>query len=128
MSLIDYRELPGGPRLKLVKEVKRRLRIYGISPRSDLWVAAWKWADSVAYHQSIWLRKKHWPAPTQIASQYVLIMLCEMKQFRSLCLPRDAEKHVPPEAAEYLSHMGTGRVFERPGIDTQKRIAKTETR
>ena len=97
--MAEERSLPGWPKKKLVKDVRRHLWHYGIRPvRFDLWRATWSWAEAIA--RSYW--KTHWPLPSEIATQYVLLLLLQMKESRSLRLPYRASDHIPPEVAALL--------------------------
>jgi hypothetical protein len=88
--------LPGWPKKKLVKEVRRELWRYGVRPvRQELWRATWAWAEKIA--RSYW--RIHWPSPWEIATQYLLLLLVQMKENRCLRLPYRAMEHVPPEVA-----------------------------
>lgn len=96
--MAEDRELPGWPKKRLVKQVRSHLWRYGIRPRGEAWRAAWAWASAIArsyYHT-------HWPLPWEIASQYVLLLLCEMRQGSSLKLPFRANKVVPDEVRRLL--------------------------
>jgi len=87
------RFLPGSPSKRKVREVRSHLWRYGIRPKDH----AWQWAFEIAcsYYRF------RWPLPTEIASQYVLLMLCEMKDGRSLSLPYRADQ-VQPEAVKQM--------------------------
>ena len=97
--MAEERSLPGWPKKKLVKEVRRHLWHYGIRPtKSDIWRATWAWADAIA--RSYW--RTHWPLPSEIGTQYILLLLVEMKSSCMLRLPYRANKHVPAEVAAML--------------------------
>ena len=97
--MAEERSLPGWPRKKLVKEVRSRLWHYGIRPtRSTIWQATWSWADAIA--RSYW--HVHWPMPSEIATQYILLLLAEMKNSFMLKLPYRAGEIVPPDVAAIL--------------------------
>jgi hypothetical protein len=67
--MAEERSLPGWPKKKLVKEVRRHLSHYGIRPtKCEIWRATWAWADAIA--RSYW--HLHWPLPSEIATQYIL--------------------------------------------------------
>ncbi len=94
--MAEEHSLPGWPKKKLVKDVRRHLWHYGIRPtKIDIWRATWSWADAIA--RSYW--KTHWPFPSEIATQYVLLLLLQMKEYRALRLPYRASDHIPPEVA-----------------------------
>jgi len=97
--MAEERSLPGWPRKKLVKEVRRHLWHYGIRPtRTDIWRAVWAWADAIA--RSYW--HTHWPLPSEIATQYILLLLAEMKSSFMLRLPYRAGEIIPAEVAALL--------------------------
>lgn len=97
--MAEDHSLPGWPKKKLVKDVRRHLWHYGIRPtKHDLWRAAWAWAEKIAH--SYW--RTHWPMPSEIASQYILLLLVEMKGSYMLRLPYRAAEHIPPEVAALL--------------------------
>lgn len=82
----------------MVKAVRSHLWGYGIRPQFTTWQATWAWASAIAnsyYHT-------HWPLSSEIAAQYVLLLLCEMKQHHSLKLPYRATKVVPEEVRKLL--------------------------
>ena len=97
--MAEERSLPGWPKKKLVKEVRRHLWHYGIRPtKFTLWQATWSWAYQIA--KSYW--HTHWPMATEIATQYLLLLLCEMKESHMLRLPYRAGDHIPHEVAQIL--------------------------
>jgi hypothetical protein len=88
--------LPGWPKKKLVKEVRRHLSHYGIRPvKSDIWRATWTWAEAIA--RSYW--HMHWPMPSEIGTQYILLLLIEMQKSCVLRLPYRAKEVVPADVA-----------------------------
>jgi hypothetical protein len=97
--MAEERSLPGWPKKKLVKEVRSHLSHYGIRPtRFTIWQATWSWAHAIArsyFHG-------HWPLPSEIGTQYILLLLAEMKQSHMLRLPYRAREIVPPEVADLL--------------------------
>jgi len=97
--MAEERSLPGWPKKRLVKDVRRHLSHYGIRPaRPTLWQAAWSWANAIAhsyYHV-------HWPMPSEIATQYILLLLAEMQGSHLLRLPYRARESLPPEVAAVL--------------------------
>ena len=101
--MADDRTLPGWPKKKLVKDVRRSLARYGIRPaRSALWRAAWEWAGAVA--NSYW--QPHWPLGNEIAAQYILLLLAEMKTEHSLKLAYRADKVIPAAVNALLANLG----------------------
>jgi len=105
--MAEERSLPGWPKKKLVKEVRRHLWHCGIRPtKFEIWQATWAWADAIA--RSYW--HVHWPMPSEIATQYILLLLVEMKASCMLRLPYRASEIVPPEVARLLP------AAQQPGI------------
>ena len=97
--MAEERSLPGWPKRRLVKEVRRHLWHYGIRPtKLDVWRAAWAWAEAIA--KSYW--RMHWPLPSEIGTQYILLLLVEMKRSCMLRLPYRAKEIVPAEVAAML--------------------------
>jgi hypothetical protein len=97
--MAEERSLPGWPKKKLVKEVRRHLWHYGIRPsKFTIWQATWTWAYAIA--RSYW--HTHWPSPSEIATQYILLLLVEMKSSCMLRLPYRASEIVPTEVAALL--------------------------
>lgn len=97
--MAEDRDLPGWPRKKLVRDVRKHLSHYGIRPNQfSIWRATWAWASAISqsyYHTT-------WPLPSEIASQYILLLLSEMKQNSLLKLPYRASKVVPAEVRALL--------------------------
>jgi hypothetical protein len=97
--MAEERSLPGWPKKKLVKEVRSHLWHYGIRPtKFAIWQATWTWAYAIA--RSYW--HVHWPLPTEIASQYLLLLLADMKSSFMLRLPYRAADHLPAEVGAML--------------------------
>jgi hypothetical protein len=92
MSAIeDDKYLPGGPSKLLVRRVRSHLSLYGIRPKREPWRLTWEWANEIA--NSYWsTTRKHWPFVTEIATQYLVLVLARMKESGSLRLPFRAEK------------------------------------
>ena len=97
--MAEYRDLPGWPRKRLVKEVRSHLWRFGIRPKEPAWSATWHWASAIA---TSYLHT-HWPLPSEIASQYIVLMLGQMKESRGFKLPYRANKVIPGEARELIS-------------------------
>lgn len=85
------KHLPGGPSKRRIRDVRRHLKTYGITPKPELWRLAWEWAAKIADSYFY----KHWPLPSEIASQYVLLLLMEMRGDSLLRLPYRAETQLP---------------------------------
>ena len=103
-AMADDHTLPGWPKKKLVKDVRRSLSHYGIRPvRSAAWRAAWTWADAIArsYYQT------HWPLASEIATLYIHLLLAELKRASALKLPFRAGDIIPPEVAAMLPSIQT---------------------
>ncbi|NLS97535.1 MAG: hypothetical protein GXX96_35800 [Planctomycetaceae bacterium] len=97
--MAEDHSLPGWPKKKLVRDVRRHLSHYGIRPSQfSIWQATWSWASAIA--NSYW--HTHWPLPSEIASQYILLLLAEMQQSHQLKLPYRAKKVIPPEVRALL--------------------------
>jgi hypothetical protein len=115
--MAEERSLPGWPKKKLVKDVRRHLWHYGIRPiRSNIWRATWAWADAVA--RSYW--HTTWPLPSEIGTQYILLLLAEMKSSCMLRLPYRAQKIVPPEVAAMLP-TGVSAIGNEPRPSRRRR-------
>ena len=98
-DMAEERSLPGWPKKKLVKEVRRHLWHYGIRPtKFTIWQATWTWAHAIA--RSYW--HVHWPMPSEIATQYIVLLLVEMKSSSMLRPPYRAQEIVPAEVAAML--------------------------
>jgi len=97
--MAEERSLPGWPKKKLVKDVRRHLSHYGIRPaKSEIWRSTWVWADAIA--RSYWHTR--WPLPSEIATQYILLLLVDMKSSFMLRLPYRAQQIVPHGIAAML--------------------------
>jgi hypothetical protein len=96
--MAEDHNLPGWPKKRLVKAVRSHLWHYGIRPKGEAWLATWAWAGAIAnsYYYT------HWPLPSEIASQYVFLLLHEMKQSHALKLPYRANKVVPEEVRRLI--------------------------
>jgi len=96
--MAEDKELPGWPKKRLVREVRAHLRSYGIRPQGQAWRATWEWAHAIAnsyYHT-------HWSLPSEIGTQYVLLLLADMKRHHSLNLPYRAGKAIPDSVKQLL--------------------------
>lgn len=91
--MAENRDLPGWPKKKLVSEVRKQLSRYGIRPSlPKLWYETWQWASQIT-NSYVFPR---WPLPSEIAAQYVLLLLLEMQANRALKLPYRAAEQQPP--------------------------------
>lgn len=114
--MADDKHLHGGPSRRLVKEVRSRLWRYGVRPKGDAWHLTWVWATAIA---SSYFHFR-WPMPHEIASQYMLLLLCEMKEGRLLKLPFRADQVQPEEIKSMLA--------TKPFVISQISSNKTNTR
>lgn len=97
--MAEERSLPGWPKKKLVKEVRRHLSVYGFRPvKQAAWQATWSWADKIAHAYF----HVHWPLPSEIGAQYIALLLAEMQDSHCLRLPFKAREIMPPEVAALL--------------------------
>lgn len=96
--MAEDRLLPGWPKKRLVKDVRRHLRTYGIRPMDSVWQATWTWASAIArsYYRTVW------PVPSEIAAQYVFLLLHQMRQYHNLKLPCRANDIVPEEVRQLV--------------------------
>jgi hypothetical protein len=90
----------GWPKKKLVRDVRRHLATYGIQPTARFalthrqWQTAWAWANDIAKSYVF----PRWPCAREIAAQYVLLLLAEMKSNHDLKLPyRSFQTGIVPE-------------------------------
>ena len=90
--MAESRDLPGWPKRKLVKDVRRQLASYGIRPTlSRLWYETWQWANQITQSYVF----PRWPLPSEIAAQYVCLLLLEMQSNHALKLPYRAAEQQP---------------------------------
>jgi hypothetical protein len=98
--------LQGCPRTKLIREVRRWLSLWGISPakNADVWMATWEWAAAVerSYDPLRISRRPHWPSAMEIATQYVVLLVAYLKERKSLRLPFRAMANVPVKVLPVL--------------------------
>jgi hypothetical protein len=96
--MAEDHSLPGWPKKKLVREVRQFLSHYGIRPQFGIWRATWAWAAAIA--RSYW--RTTWPLPSEIAGQYVLLLLADIQKCGLLRLPYRAKTVIPPEVEALL--------------------------
>lgn len=95
--MAEDRSLPGWPKKKLVKDVRSYLAIYGVHPTrrnstDGIWRDTWEWASKIA----VSYYTKHWPIPTEIAAQYILLTLCKIRDDSIIRrLPHRAKEQMP---------------------------------
>jgi hypothetical protein len=74
--MAESRDLPGWPKKKLVTQVRRQLASFGIRPSLHrLWQETWEWAHKITQSYVF----PRWPLPSEIAAQYVCLLLLEMQ-------------------------------------------------
>ena len=79
--------------------MRKHLSHYGIRPvKFTLWQATWSWANAIAHSYF----HVHWPLPSEIGTQYILLLLAEMQESRLLRLPYRARESLPSEVAAVL--------------------------
>ena len=96
--MAEKRDLPGWPKKRLVRVVRSHLWRYGIRPAWKPWRATWSWAQAIAtsyFHT-------RWPSASEISTQYILLLLVEMKSNFALRLPHRANKVIPDEVRAML--------------------------
>lgn len=80
--------------------MRQSLRLWGIRPAKDspLWIETWRWAWEVARSYNTLalpgIPRHRWPLPSEIASQYVFLILLGMG--KTLRLPFRAGQHLTP--------------------------------
>jgi hypothetical protein len=82
-----------------VNDVRRILRSYGIRPMQPAWSLTWLWAKQIA---DSYVYRPTWPTASEIASQYMLLMLAAMREDRALRLPYRVWRNVPDAVAATL--------------------------
>jgi hypothetical protein len=109
--MAEDRDLPGWPKKRLVREVRSHLRSYGITPKGEAWRVTWAWASAIAnsYYYT------HWPLPAEISTQYVLLLVAEMKQRQFLKLPFRANTVVPDDVGRLLSVDSVPKLTDKRG-------------
>lgn len=95
--------LPGCPRPRLVRQVRRWLATFGIRPQRDQWLLTWEWARNIARSYS----RTMWPSIREIAAQYMVVLLAEMRKMGTLGLPyRAGRPEMLPDAIRALEAAG----------------------
>lgn len=91
--MAESRDLPGWPKKKLVVQVRRQLASFGIRPSLPrLWLETWQWASQIT-NSYVFPR---WPLLSEIAAQYMVLLLLEMQANHALKLPYRAAEQQPP--------------------------------
>lgn len=90
--------LPGDPPPKLIRDVRKRLRGYGIRPQAAQWRVMWEWALKIrnSYYDP------RWPSVAELVAQYTVLLLAEMRDNFQLKLPPRAMSHITPAASVML--------------------------
>ena len=78
--MAEERSLPGWPKKSRQGRAAASVAVWIRPTRSDLWRATWAWAEKIG--MSYW--KMHWPQAWEIGTQYILLLLIQMKENRSL--------------------------------------------
>lgn len=66
--------------------------------KSEIWRSTWAWVHKIAhsyYHT-------HWPLPSEIGTQYILLLLAEMQKSCLLRLPYRVREVLPPDMIALL--------------------------
>ena len=91
--MAESRDLPGWPKKKLVAQVRRQLASFGVRPSlARLWLETWQWASQIT-NSYVYPR---WPIASEIAAQYIVLLLLEMQANHALKLPYRAAEQQPP--------------------------------
>ncbi len=107
----DDKRLPGGPSKILVRRVRSSLALYNIRPQRQTWRLTWEWANEIANSYGSRSHKR-WPLATEIATQYIILLLAKMKNEDQLRLPFRAN-HLPLNVALAL-RLFTGAEIPMP--------------
>lgn len=106
----ERQDLAGQPSPKLLRSVRQTLWLYvRCRPGRDdrTWKLTWEWAYQIATRTSHYginpkAKRLRWPTPAEIASQYLILALAEMRDSSMLRLPHNAGKFMPAAAAALL--------------------------
>jgi hypothetical protein len=91
-TVAESRDLPGWPKKKLVTQVRRQLASFGVRPSLlRVWSDTWQWASQITNSYVF----QRWPLPSEIAAQYMLLLLVEMQANHALKLPYRAAEQQP---------------------------------
>jgi len=103
--------LPGRPRVSLVKQVKSTLRLYFGSRPTEFepkWRQTWVWADAIRWKTPHFKKgSPPWPSPTEIASQYILLCLAQMRDGVGIRLHHKAAEAMPECISLRLASSGS---------------------
>ncbi len=89
--------LPGHPPARQIREVRRALKSYGITPQFRYWRLTWQWANKVRLSYPV--ARPRWPRATEMGAQYMAILLADMRDNYALKLPYRAAEQIPPEVS-----------------------------
>lgn len=112
------RHLPGLPSKSLVVKVRKALNHYGIKPQERLWRLTWEWAADCTFRNSLFLKTKRWPSAYEIATQYLFVLIAEMRAKRDLRLPRNAGTCLTGPIREIVSGVESG-MLSLPAADKE---------
>jgi hypothetical protein len=112
------RYLPRFPSKSLVGKVRRALSQYGIKPQERLWRLAWDWAAECMFRKSFFLKTKRWPSANEIATQYLFVLVAEMRAKRDLRLPYHAGPCLTEPIREIVSGVESG-LLSLPAADKE---------
>ena len=99
--------------LTVIFEVVMILRKYGIKPRGQQWQATWLWAHAISDSYFY----PHWPTALEISTQYVLLLLSEIKESDGLKLPYRAGSVIPAEVRALLPSNPVPLLIHEPVIN-----------
>jgi hypothetical protein len=102
----EHDDLPGRPPKKLLRDVRgflwRRLRA---RPHriDECWRAAWQWAAACSERSNryLTLKRRYWPPANEIASQYLLLVLTQLRDDHQLRLPMHAGETIAVIAGRF---------------------------
>ena len=125
--MAEDHSLPGIPRKGLVKKVKSVLWQY-LRSRPDKndrnWKIAWQWAyDCFQRDRMFAVGKQYsrtkWPSPSEIASQYIFLVMLEMRSSCQLKLPFEAKETLPLEVAKTMEFVASMKTSTRMDFTPQ---------
>ena len=107
--MAEEKNLPGWPTKSLVRKVKSVLwRYVRCRPQitDPLWRPTWEWADACRRRNELFdFSKRHrakWPSDNEIATQYLVLAITEMKSCSDLRLPFHAAGQMTPAVTAIL--------------------------
>lgn len=89
---------------------------YGIRPTRRPWQATWSWAHAIAnsyFHT-------RWPSASEISTQYILLLLVEMKSNFALRLPFRAGKVIPDQVRAMLPGNPVPLLIHEPVLSAEE--------